>query len=182
MSVPDAFKESANLRTLGNYQRGSYGVKSKSGVQHDKRVDYFRGGRLLECLVEENEETPLAKWPKTLPKITDQAVGVAVAQLLIQNNYFHRSEKVPEKKKYLMVSKLNVFEENGYYTWMYEGSKTWASLGTMVLIAVILGFTLLPIWPIVAKKALWYVLTLAGCTCVRACVPCPSSPSFSDSP
>jgi translocation protein SEC62 len=157
MSAPSEFKEPANLRTLGNYLRGSNGVKSKNATQHNKRVDYFRGGRLLECLVQEDEDDSLPKWPKTLPTITDRAVGIAVAELLIQNNYFHRSEKVADKKKVLMISKVNVFEENGYYTWMHEGSKTWANLGTMALIAIVVGFTLLPIWPLIAKKILWYI-------------------------
>ena len=163
--VPVEFQKPEGLRTLGNYLRGAHGVKNKSATQHDKRVEYFRGSKLLEVLVEEDEDDPLLKWPKTLPKIKDRAVGVAVAELFIQNDFFHRSEKVPEKKKYLQVSKINIFEESGYYTWMYEGSKTWAYVGTIALVAVVIGFTLLPVWPIIAKKILWYIsVTFLICT------------------
>jgi hypothetical protein len=107
MTVPSEFNKPESLRTLGNYLRGSHGVKSKTATQHEKRVEYFRGSRLLECLVELDDSKPLVKWPKTLPKIHDTAVAIGVAELLIQNDYFHRSEKVPDKKKFLKVSKNN---------------------------------------------------------------------------
>jgi len=157
MTIPVEFNKPESLRTLGNYLRGSNGVKSKTATQHEKRVDYFRGSRLLECLVENNDSSPLVKWPKTLPKIRDTAVAIGVAELLIQNDYFHRSEKVPDKKKLLRVSKNNVFEESGYYTWMYEGSMMWSNIGTVLLISAVIAFTLLPIWPDILKKGLWYL-------------------------
>lgn len=45
----------------------------------------------------------------------------------------------------------------------------WSNIGTGLVIAVVIGFTLLPIWPDVAKKILWYfsvtflIGTLAFC-------------------
>jgi translocation protein SEC62 len=154
-SVPSEYKDPSGLRTLANYLRSSNGVKTKSATQHEKRVDYFRGYRFMECVVE--DEKPLPKWPKTLPKITDQGVAREVAELMIQNNFFHRSEKVPDKKRMLRMCKVNVYEESGYYTWMYEGSMMWSNIGTVLLISAVIGFTLLPIWPDIAKKVLWYI-------------------------
>lgn len=46
---------------------------------------------------------------------------------------------------------------------------TWSHLGTGAVIALVIGFTLLPIWPDVAKRVLWYcsvtflIATLAFC-------------------
>ena len=51
----------------------------------------------MECVLEAK------KWPKSIPKITEREVAVAVAGLLVQNQFFHRSEKVEEKKGYLKV-------------------------------------------------------------------------------
>ena len=34
---------------------------------------------------------------------------------------------------------------------------TWSHIGTSTVIAAVIGFTLLPIWPNVAKKVLWYI-------------------------
>jgi len=64
---------------------------------------------------------------------------------------------------------MNVFEENGYYTWMYAGSMMWSNIATIIVIALVIGFTLLPIWPDIAKKVLWYfsvtflIFTLSFC-------------------
>lgn len=163
VEVPKEFQEESGLRTLANYLRGSHGVKTKTATQHEKRVDYFRGSRLLECIIEEEKE--LKKWPKTLPKVKDKATALAIANLLITQEFFHRSEKVPDKKKTLRVSAVSVFEESAYYTWMYQGSMMWSNIGAGVLIAVVIGFTLLPIWPDFAKRILWYMsVTFLICT------------------
>ena len=154
-SLPEIYTTLAGLRTLANYLRSSNGVKTKSATQHEKRVDYFRGYRFMECVVEGDK--PLTKWPKTLPKVTDESQAREIAELMIQNNFFHRSEKVPDKKRVLRMCKVNVYEEDGYFTWMYEGSMMWYNIGTTVLIGGVIGFTLLPIWPDIAKKVLWYI-------------------------
>lgn len=46
------------------------------------------------------------KWPKSIPVITDKGVARVVAGLLIQSSFFHRSEKVEDKKGYLKVCQL----------------------------------------------------------------------------
>ena len=55
------------------------------------------------------------------------------------------------------VSKKQVFEDTGYYTWMYAGSMMWSNVGTAGVIGLVIVFTLLPIWPSVAKLGLWYI-------------------------
>lgn len=149
-TIPEVYESDAGLKVLANYLRSANGVKVRSAIEHDKRVDYFKGKRLVECIMDAK------KWPKKIPKITDKAVAVAVAQTLIKKEYFHRSEKVEGKKGHLMYSQKNVFEETGYYTWMYAGSMVWSNMATAAVIAVVIGFTLLPIWPEIAKKILWY--------------------------
>lgn len=39
---------------------------------------------------------------------------------------------------------------------MYSGNMVWANVATGAVIAIVIGFTLLPIWPDFAKKILWY--------------------------
>jgi hypothetical protein len=43
--VPAEYKTPEGLRTLANYLRTKNGVKGKSGIEHEKRIDYFRGRR-----------------------------------------------------------------------------------------------------------------------------------------
>ena len=40
---------------------------------------------------------------------------------------------------------------------MYAGSLLWSNIATFLVIAVVIGFTLLPVWPESAKKVLWYL-------------------------
>lgn len=43
MSVPEEYNTAESQRTLANFLRSQNGVKVKSGIEHDKRVDYFKG-------------------------------------------------------------------------------------------------------------------------------------------
>lgn len=58
------------------------------------------GKKLVECLLEAK------KWPKSIPVITDKGIARMVASALIQGAFFHRSEKVEDKKGYLMVRRF----------------------------------------------------------------------------
>jgi hypothetical protein len=54
------------------------------------------------------------------------------------------------------ISPKKVFEETGYFTWMFSGSMMWSNVATVAVILVVIMFTLLPVWPQFAKKILWY--------------------------
>ena len=58
---------------------------------------------------------------------------------------------------FCQISNRQVFEEAGYYTWMYSGSMVWSNLATGGVIAMVILFTLLPLWPQIAKAALWWL-------------------------
>lgn len=159
--VPDAYNQPEGQRTLAHFLKN--GVKTKNGIQHEKRVEYFKGKKLIEAILEAK------KWPKSLPKVTDRGVALQIAAMLLQANFFHKSEKNKDRKGTLQIAKRNVFEEGGYYTWMISGNMTWSHIATGAVMATILGFTLLPIWPDAAKRVLWYcsvtflISTLAFC-------------------
>lgn len=44
--VPAEYKIPEGLRTLANYLRSQNGIKVRSGVEHEKRVDYFKGNEM----------------------------------------------------------------------------------------------------------------------------------------
>lgn len=96
-SLPNIYESDEGLKRLGTYLRSSNGVKVRAGVEHDKRVEYFKGKRLIECLLEGS------KWPKNLPKIEDKGVALQVASTLLRKGFFHRSEKDDDKKGHLVV-------------------------------------------------------------------------------
>ena len=150
--IPEEFRTEEGIRTLAKFLRGDNGIKVRTAVEHEKRVDYFKGKRFLDLILEGHKS-----WPKTLPRVEDKATATLIAQELIKANMFHRSEKVMGKKGVLQISQRNVFEENGIYTWMYTGSMLWSNLATGAVIFIVIGFTLLPIWPDIMKKILWYI-------------------------
>lgn len=55
------------------------------------------------------------------------------------------------------ISKNNIFEEKGYYTWMYAGNTMWTNIATGAVIIGVIICTLMPIWPDWAKRMLWYL-------------------------
>ena len=96
-SLPDIYETDDGLKRLATYLRSTNGVKVRAGVEHDKRVEYFRGKRLIECLLAGN------KWPKNLPKIEDKGAALQLASTLLRKGFFHRSEKDEDKKGHLVV-------------------------------------------------------------------------------
>ncbi len=55
---------------------------------------------MVECILEAK------KWPKSIPAITEEEVAIKVADILVHAGYFHRSEKMKDKKGYLQVYPL----------------------------------------------------------------------------
>ncbi len=43
MSIPAEYQKPEGLRTLANFLRSSNGIKVRHGIEHEKRVDYFKG-------------------------------------------------------------------------------------------------------------------------------------------
>jgi hypothetical protein len=48
--IPKEYFTAEGMRTLANYLRSSNGIPVKSGIEHEKRVDYFKGEPRL-CLL-----------------------------------------------------------------------------------------------------------------------------------
>ena len=166
--LPGEYQKDEGLRTLANFLRSENGVKLYKAVQHEKRVEYFKGKNFIEVLTKIGLDLDTSKagrekarkWPKSIPKISDVAVAIEVGKALLNKGFLHRSEKQETKKgseRILTVSGINIFEETGVYTWMYQGNMMWTHVMSGSLIAVVIGFTLLPIWPEIAKKVLWYI-------------------------
>ena len=63
--------------------------------------------------------------------------------------YIARVEK--KGKAVVAPSGLKGFSEDGYYIWVYEGSKVFSHIMTGVLVVVFLFFTCFSIWPMFLK-------------------------------
>ena len=131
-ALPSEYRQDEALRTLANFLRSENGVKQYNAVEHEKRVNYFKGKHFVEVLLSmghEMDPKKSKKWPKSIPRITEEHVAVAVGDALLNKNFFHRSNKesrgaVKTGDVILTASSIHKFENTGYYTWMYQGEMT----------------------------------------------------------
>lgn len=127
--LPTEYQQPEGLRTLANFLRSDIGVKIYKAVEHEKRVEYFKGKHFTEILVNvgtEQDQKKAKKWPKSIPKITTKEVALSVGKELLKKNFFHRSDKDRGDRKkgserVLTVSADQSFDEDGVYTWIYQG-------------------------------------------------------------
>ena len=42
-SIPEFYQQEEGLKKLATHLRSRNGVKVRSGIEHDKRVEYFKG-------------------------------------------------------------------------------------------------------------------------------------------
>ena len=51
--VPEFFKDEIGLKKLANYLRSADGVSIRDGIEHDKRIQYFKGNIKLhwKCIL-----------------------------------------------------------------------------------------------------------------------------------
>lgn len=146
------YEEVENLKKLCDFLRSNEGPPVREAVEMEKRVHYLKGEKLVNFLVEPKKGT---KWPKDLPKFATRHEAIAVCKDLCRYQFIHRSEK--RGKGDLVVSRVRDFDETGYFTWIYEGNKTFSHMMTTALIVGFLCCTCFPIWPTFLKVFVWYL-------------------------
>mmetsp|Transcript_31169 Transcript_31169/g.47162 ORF Transcript_31169/g.47162 Transcript_31169/m.47162 type:complete len:326 (+) Transcript_31169:63-1040(+) len=146
------YEEDENLKKLCNFLRSAEGPAVREAIEMEKRVYYLKGEKLVNFMVEPKKGT---KWPSNLPRFESRQQAITVCKDLCKFQFMHRSEK--RGKGDLVVSRVRDFDEGGYFTWMYEGDKTFSHLMTTGLIAGFLFCTCFPIWPNFLKVFVWYL-------------------------
>lgn len=146
------YEDEENLAKLCDFLRSKEGPPVREATQMDKRVYYLKGEKLVNFLVEPKKGT---KWPSNLPRFESRTEAIAVCKDLVKYHFIHRSEK--KGKGNLVVSRVRDFDEAGYFTWLYEGDKTFSHMMTTALIGGFLFCTCFPIWPTFLKVFVWYM-------------------------
>ncbi|DBA03425.1 TPA: hypothetical protein N0F65_002833 [Lagenidium giganteum] len=141
----------AGAKRMADLCRGNKGMPVRQAIELGKRVEYFRGDKLASFLL----NSPGAK--KHFPELKTKDDVWNVGRALVHHGYIHRSDRDANNRKVLTPSSNHDFVPEGYYTWMYEGSKTLRNILTAALIIGFLIITCFPIWPQWAKVALWYL-------------------------
>ena len=80
------------------------------------------------------------------------------------DRFFHHPESETDFRSFIgnlldlmQMSRSRDFEESGYFTWVYEGDKTFSHFMTTLLIGGFLFCVCFPIWPNFLKVFVWYM-------------------------
>jgi len=144
------------------------GLHTKEAVQYEKRVEYFKGSKLVDALLSPKYKGKVAK---TVP-IKSRAEAAKLAQEMLRLGFFHRSQRVTHAhtRRWELELVNGPFEEDGLFTWVYEGSKTKLYLMCAGLMIGALGLCMIQIWPLWLKIGVWWCsvtfLTTFGVLCV----------------
>jgi len=116
--------EDTRVLAVANFLRNEKksGLKTKEAVQYEKRVEYFKGAKLVDTLCGPKYSGALKK---KYPIGTRTEAG-KMGQDLLRLGYIHRSQRVQHAhvRRWELELVNGPFEEDGLYTWVYEGSKT----------------------------------------------------------
>jgi len=143
-------------------------LHTKEAVQYEKRVEYFKGSKLVDSLIGPKYKGKVAK---EMP-IKTRAEAAKLAQELLRVGYIHRSQRVQHAhtRRWELELFHGPFEEDGLFTWVYEGSKTKLYLMCGAMLVGALGICMIQIWPLWLKIGVWWCsvtfLTTFGVLCV----------------
>ena len=133
-----------------------------------QRVEYFKGSKLVDALVGPKYTGKLAK---EMP-IKTRAEAAKLAQELLRLGFIHRSQRVQHahSRRWELELYHGPFEEDGLFTWVYEGSKTKLYLMCAGMLFGALGLCMIQIWPLWLKIGVWWCsvtfLTTFGALCL----------------
>ena len=137
------YDDEDHLKKLCDFLRSKEGPPVREAVLMEKRVHYLKGEKLVNFLAEPKKGV---KWPPNLPKFKDRQQATAVCKELVKLQFLLRSEK--KGKGELAINRMvRDFDEAGYFTWLYEGDKTFSHMMTTGLVIGFLFCTCFPIWP-----------------------------------
>ncbi|CAG8441638.1 2751_t:CDS:2 [Diversispora eburnea] len=143
------------LKTI-KYLRSSKVLKTRPGILNGKRVEYFKGKTAVKALLKE----PFKKL-KNVPKITNENEASQVLEEILEFAFYARVERSggaeSSRNKILKITPVQLWSEDQYYVWLYEGSQLLNSLLGVLLMLVVFVAVLFPLWPAKLRDSVWYV-------------------------
>ncbi|CAG8579134.1 1314_t:CDS:2 [Ambispora gerdemannii] len=157
-----------DILNVVKYLRSSAsGIKLRGGVHNGKRVEYFKGKSAVKALLKDSYTKA-----KNVPKVASSEEAAKLLKDILPYALFLRVERSNSDSsqrnapKILTICPAQMFAEDQYYVWLYEGSQLWTILGGIALIAVVFAGVMFPLWPAILRDTVWYlavaVLALFG--------------------
>jgi len=149
---PDVKKVAQFLRS------GSAGIKVRVGALNGKRLDYFKAKSAIKALL-----SPAYQKQKGVPKVTTDAEALQVLQTVNAGAFFLRvkrggpSGSSSSSPKVLQIIPEQMVAQDEYYAWFYEGSQWTTYAGGVLMVALMLGGVMFPLWPPTMRLGVWYL-------------------------
>ncbi|KAL0578227.1 Translocation protein S62 [Marasmius crinis-equi] len=159
MSMEQQAKAPPELKKVAQFLRsGSAGIKVRVGALNGKRVDYFKGKSAVKALL-----SAAYQKQKGLPKITTETEAQTVLHAVNAFTYFLRVQRggpsgsSSSSPKTLQIIQEQKFGPDEYYAWFYDGSQWTTYAGGVLMVAIMLGGVMFPLWPPIMRLGVWYL-------------------------
>ncbi|KAJ3727994.1 translocation protein [Lentinula guzmanii] len=159
MSMEQQAKAPPDMKKVAQFLRsGSAGVKVRVGALNGKRIDYFKGKSAVKALL-----SPAYAKQKNMPKITTETEALTVLNAVNAFTFFLRVQRggpsgsSSSSPKSLQIIQEQKFAPDEYYAWFYDGSQWTTYAGGILMVAIMLGGVMFPLWPPSMRLGVWYL-------------------------
>lgn len=107
--------------------------------------------------------TPAYQKLKGVPPVADEAQARVALQAANAFAFFLRVQRggpsgsSSSSPKHIQIIQEQVFNEEEYYAWFYEGSQLTTYAGGIAMVAIMLGGVMFPLWPPTMRLGVWYL-------------------------
>jgi translocation protein SEC62 len=176
-TIEQQAKAPPEIRNVVSFLRsGSAGMKVRVGALNGKRIDYFKGSyqptqnflaeihtlRKGKSAIKALLSPAYAKL-KSVPKVTTEDEAQTLLHSIVPYAFFLRVERggpsgsSSSSPKHLSIIQSQMFTPTDYYAWFYEGSQWTTYAGGLLMVAIILGGVMFPLWPPIMRLGVWYL-------------------------
>ncbi|KAE9405036.1 translocation protein [Gymnopus androsaceus JB14] len=159
MSMEQQAKSPPDVKKVAQFLRsGSAGIKVRVGALNGKRIDYFKGKSAVKALL-----SPSYAKQKNMPKITTETEALTVLNAVNAFTFFLRVQRggpsgsSSSSPKTLQIIQEQKFAQDEYYAWFYDGSQWTTYAGGILMVAIMLGGVMFPLWPPTMRLGVWYL-------------------------
>jgi hypothetical protein len=155
------------LDKIANFLRnGKGGVDCSDGACFQRRVEFFRGDELVDCLQSQHfAKQKLLPLGTSTPLNREAAMGLG-QQLLDRRDYFHGANWTNKEKAIDELYVLTPRDGTGYtfedsedamYIWVLPVSQTKALVQSALFVVALIFLAAIKAWPIWMKVIVWWI-------------------------
>lgn len=100
---------------------------------------------------------------KNVPKVTSEAEALTILSAVNAFAFYLRVQRggptgsSSSSPKALQIIQEQMFRPDEYYAWFYEGSQWTTYAGGILMVAIMLGGVMFPLWPPIMRLGVWYL-------------------------